>query len=698
MTQAHRLEGLLAPRSVVLIGASEKNHFANLAMRAITRIGFDGDLHIVNRKGEPAYGRPATTSCAAIGKPIDAAYLCVPAEAILGAAEDAIAAGIRNLVVVASGFAEIGGAGVEMEARLKALCDAHGVRVLGPNCLGFRNNLAKVALGSIPWVDQEIQGSIGLVSVSGSVASMALQYGIQQGAGFSHSIATGNEMNVTMADLVDYLVDVPQVRAIALFIESIREPETFIAAAARAHAAKKPIVALKAGAAEVTAAIAAAHTGSVVGDDRVFNTLCDRMGIVRVPSVETLVNTAALLAATGQMEKPGTALISISGGMCEIASDLAEDVGVSFPQFSAETKAALAGAISGFGQTHNPLDLTGAAVRDEELWRSISAIVSKDAQIGLTLFNWDVPNLAEPSMANTVRIIGETLGGAKSPMMLISNYARPINEHGRAWHALHGVDYTLPGLDHGMYAAGRLAWWSERIRKPLDLPPPAPAAAVGSHPTSEREALAHLASFGVPVIPQHVAHDAREAAAHARAMGGPVVLKILSPDIAHKTEVGGVLLALEGDADVSAGYDRIMASVSAKAPTAQIEGVLVSPMRQGGTELLIGVARDPAWGPVLAVGLGGVWVEVLKDTNLCLLPASPGEIRRAFEGLRAAKLLQGYRGAPPVDLDRLAEVVAGIGHAALALGPQLAAFEVNPLRVNGTEIEALDALAIWSDA
>ena len=692
----HRLDGLLAPGSVVLIGASEKNHFSNLAMRAIDRIGFDGALHLVNRKGEPAYGRPATTSCRAIGAPIDTAYLCLPAEAALDAAQEAIDAGIYNLVVVSSGFAEIGGPGRELEARLQALCAANGVRVLGPNCLGFRNNLAKVALGSIPWVDQGIPGSIALVSVSGSVASMALQYGIQQGAGFSHSIATGNEMNVTIADLVDYLVDVPEVRAIALFIESIRDPETFIAAAVRAHAAKKPIVALKAGAAEVTAAIAAAHTGSVVGDDRVFNALCERLGIVRVPTIETLVNTAAMLAATGPMAKPGTALISISGGICEIASDLAESVGVTFPQFAPETKTALAGAISGFGQSHNPLDLTGAAVRDVDLWRSIADIVSRDPAIGLTLLNWDVPNLAEPSMASTVQILGEIAGAATTPTMVVGNYARPVNEHGHAWFARHGIAYALPGLDHGLYAAGKLSWWSERINRPLDLPKQASAVRSTNRPADERQALAHLAQHGVPVIPQQVAGSAADAAVHARTIGGAVAMKVLSSDIAHKTEVGGVVLHVEGDESVTAAYDRIIASVTAKAPHARIDGVLVAPMRSGGIEMLVGIARDPTWGPVLALGLGGICVEVLKDTALCLLPAGSAEIRRTLQSLRAARLFEGYRGAEATDLDQLAEVIARVGAAALALGPDLAAFEVNPLHVNGRHIEALDALAVWN--
>lgn len=691
----HRLDGLIAPRSIVLVGASEKNHFSNLAMNAIRRIGFDGQLYLVNRKGAEAYGLPATTTCAAIGQPVDTAYLCVPGEAVLDAAEEAIGAGIRNLVVVASGFAEVGDEGKDLEARFLALCAANDVRVLGPNCLGYRNNVAKVALGSMPFADQKVAGNIGLISVSGSVAVNIAHYAAQQGAGLTHVIATGNEMNVTTSDLVDYLVDIPEVRAIALFMEGIKDPETFVSAAARAHAAKKPIVAIKAGAAETTAAIAAAHTGSAVGDDKVFNAVCERLGIVRVATIEHLVTTAAALAEAGPITRPGTAFVSISGGICEIASDAGDLNGVSFPQFSADTKAKLAPVISDFGQMHNPLDLTGAAVKDVAMWKQVTDVVSADENVGLVMLNWDVPNLADPSMATTVAAVGEILAERKMPALLVSNFPRPINEHGLAYMARYGISFTLPGLTEGLAAVGRLGWWSERIARPLVRPALKAAATSSSRPADERQALAHLAAHGVPVIPQLVATSGAEAAAHARTIGSSVALKILSPDIAHKTEVGGVVLGQQGDADVTAAYDRIMASVTAHKPNARIEGVLISPMRSGGLEFFAGVAVDPVWGPVMALGLGGVWMEALADTVLCMLPAGPEEILRACRSLRGAKLLDGYRGSPAADMEALAKAIAGIGEAALALGPDLAAFEVNPLLIDGSRIEALDALAVW---
>lgn len=693
--ETHRLHQLIAPKSVVLVGASERNHFAVLAMNAIDKVGFEGELYLVNRKGAAAFGRPAATSCREIGEDIDTAYLCLPAEAALAAAEDAIEAGIRNLVIVSAGFAEIGGQGAELEQQLKQLCAPSGTRVLGPNCLGFRNHLAKVALGSIPFPEQRVPGTIAVVSVSGSLATQAIRYGVQQGIGITHTIATGNEMNISIADLVDYLVDIPEVRAIALFIESIRDPEQFARAAQRAHAARKPIVAIKAGASETTAAIASAHTGAAVGDDRVFDTVCDRLAIVRVKTIEELINTAATLAATGPIERPGAAFISISGGVCEIASDCADDLGVSFPQFSAETRGKLAGRISELGQMLNPMDLTGIAIREESMWQTIPEVVARDPQIGLTLLNWDVPQFAEPPMANTLRIIGECIASSSEQMLMIDNLARPVNDHGLAYMQQYGMAYTLPGLAEGLSAVGKLAWWSERVKRdfqPLDFSQASPPKV---KPENEKRALEHLAAHNVPVIPQLLAQSAEEAATHAQSIGGPVALKVLSPDITHKTEAGGVKLDAQGGVAAARAYDAIMKSVRSHSPHAHIAGVLIAPMRSGGLELLVGVARDPVWGPVLAVGLGGVWTEALGDTALCLLPASPDQIVRALQTLRAASLFDGYRGSEPVDIAELSAIIARIGDAALALGPELAALEVNPLHVRGNHIEALDALAVW---
>lgn len=691
----HPLDYLFSPRSVAIVGASERNHYSNLAMRAIRAMGFAGPVRLVNPRGAPAYGLESVRSCVELGDAVDAAFLCVPLAGVLDAARDAISAGIRNMVILTSGFAETGPDGALREAELLSICEASGARMLGPNSLGFRNNLAGVALGSIPFVEQLTHPRIALVSASGSVAAAVVNYGIQQGVGFTHVIATGNEMNVSTADIIDYLVGIEQVRAIAVFLEGVKHSGPFAAAAERARQAEKPLVVLKIGSADITAAVAAAHTGAAVGDDRVFDAVCEGLAIVRVRTIEALAVTASALAATGPIARPGVAFVSISGGVSEIASDLGSQAGVSLPPFGARTCGELAQVLSELGQMHNPLDMTGAAVRDEELWIKVPQILSRDPAIGLTLLNWDVPAVPEPTMPNTLALIGRSLQEAATPTLLITNTERPVNEHGRAYLDRYGLPFALPGIRHGLEAVGNLAWWSERVRRAA--PPAAPPReTAGTRPIDERQTLAHLAAHGVSVIPTQVARSAEEAVAAARAIGGRVVLKILSPDIAHKTEVGGVALDLAGDAAVRAAFDTMMATVRLRAPASMIEGVIVAPMRSGGVELLAGVARDPHWGLVCAVGLGGFWVDALADTTLCMLPARHEEVVAAFRSLRGAKMLQGYRGAAPVDLDAVADVVQRIGHAAWALGDDLAALEVNPLLVSADRIEALDALAVWT--
>jgi acetate---CoA ligase (ADP-forming) len=694
---------LFRPKSMALIGGSDRNPYSHLMNENLLGVKFAGSVFVVNKRGASAHGYPGVTSCKSIGEPVDAAILLVPVEATMEVVEDAAAAGIRNLVIISSGFEEVGDAGRARQRQLQEYCEQKQLNVLGPNCLGYRNYLDGVALGCIPYIEQRAQGSIALVSASGSVAFYAAQCGVQQGLGLSHLIATGNEMNLTTADIVDYLLDDARIKGFVLFLEAIRGTERFAQVAERARVMKKPIVALKVGAEAATAAVAAAHTGALVGNDRVFDAACEKYAIVRVKTLEECIAVAGTITATGVVDPPSIAAMSISGGICEVMSDLAVPNGVHMPAFTPETQTALRAVVSSLGQTLNPIDLTGAAVQRVSLWQSVAQIISADPGVGLTVINLEVPASATPLMPDALEYMGAAVKSCSTPVLLMSNISLPVNEYGHAFLDKHGVAFVAPGVGLGMRALGRLMWWSQRVSRAADGSATAAMAAKAptdgaARPRSERALLDYLAQSGVPVIPATVAQTAEEAVAAARALGTAVALKILSPDIAHKTELGGVKLNLSGDAAVSAAYEMILSSVRAGSPQAKIAGVTVSPFRTGGVELIVGVSRDLQWGPVIAVGLGGVWVEALDDSAVRLLPVSKSEIVAALKGLRGARLFEGFRGAPALDLDQVADVVVAIGQAALALGPDLKTLEVNPLFVRGTQIEALDALAIWRDA
>lgn len=692
-----QLAAFFRPLNVALVGASDRSSWSNSIFARFNEYGHKGKLFAVNRNGTEAHGLPGYTSVAAIPETIDTAYIYVPAEAVAGALREAAAAGVRNTVVLSSGFAEAGEAGEALQAELAAAAAETGVTMLGPNSLGFANFGGSSFCTSVRSRLPVRIGQLALVSQSGAVAAELAKWAHAQGIGLSFFCATGNEAQIGIADVVEFLVDDPATKAIALYVEGIGDPVRFMAAAARARAAKKPIVVLKIGRSQVSSAVVQAHTGSMVGDNRVFDAMCDRFGVSRVNSMEELITTAELLGRTGAIDPPRIGMASVSGGACGMYADLAELNGLAIEPFTAETKAALAAALPSFAATLNPLDVTGVAIQNTAIWSDIIPSLARDPGVGLVVIGYGIPNTLEErrNLDTSFAAIAEGYRTAGAQPVILSYSVQDAHEPQFAIRAELGIDTVLPNIDLGVRALAHLQRWSENLLAEDPLPLPEGPATSPTRLTGERAVLDHLAAHGVPVIGASLAKDADAAAAAARGFGGPVALKIASPDIAHKTEVGGVKLDLEGDEAVRGGFEAIMASAKAAAPNARIDGILVSPMRGAGTELIVGVARDPQWGPVLAVGLGGVFTEALQDSRLSLLPVTPKQVRGLLEGLRGAKLLQGFRGSPPADIDKLSRAIAAIGDAALALGSDLAALEVNPLWVRGDEIECLDGLAIY---
>lgn len=693
------LGSLFRARSVALVGATDRSIWSQAAFANFERLGFTGRVHPVSRKGGTVHGLPAASSCAAIGEPVDAALLMVPQSAIADAFADMNAAGIRNAVVLTSGFAETGTEGVGRQEALLGAARAEGVTLLGPNCLGFINYADRVPI----WTTQPplpiIQGgSIGIVSQSGATAGFIAGFAHRQGVGLSFQVSTGNEADVNVARVVDFLVDDPATAVIGLFLETVHDAPLLAAAARRALAADKPIVAIKIGASETAARAAEAHTGSLVGDDRVFEAVCRQLGIVRVSCIEDLVFTAALLARVGHVRDRRLGLVSISGGVCEMAADHAEAAGVAVPRLTEPTKAALREVLPDFGTPNNPLDVTGGAMLDASLFARGLPAFAADPSVGLVACFMDLPDTAEEIAGfrgGIVRQIGAGFRDAPKPCVMLSVITRPVTEAGRELLAETGITYLGSGVLHGLGALGRAFAWAERQERGYADPPPSPSPAA-ERPRGEHAVLAYLAARGVPVVPVTLARDEAAAVAAARALGGPAVLKIASAGIAHKSDVGGVLLDLSGWEAIAEGFRRVVASARAAKPDAALDGVLVAPMRAaGGVELFVGVLRDPLWGPAIAVGLGGIWVEALRDTAIRLLPVTPAEVLEMFSELRGARLLDGYRGVPGIDRRAAAEAVARIGDAALALGPALVSLEVNPLRATAEGAEALDALAVW---
>src|SRR5579863_891696 len=726
-----RLREFFAPRSIAMVGASDNSGWARFIVVNCGLTGFAGPLTAVHPTAKSAFGLPVVRSLRDLDEPPDLAFILAPLPAVESVLDDMGAAGVPNAVVLASGYREVGAEGRALEDSMISRAIANDVTVLGPNCLGYLNAHTGAAPYSLTLPSPLTAGRVGIALQSGALAAVVLTFAKAHAIGLSMLTSVGNESMMKTVDVIDYFVEDEATGVIALFLEEIGDPVRFAQAAARADAAGKPIVALKVGSSPAGQQAALAHTGSVAGDDAVVSAALRQMNIIRVTSLEELLTTAALLASSRTPRGRRMGVLSASGGACDIIADAASAQGISIPDFSPATEAAIAAVLPPFANAHNPLDVTGYGTL-ANLGRRVarSAIdVALDAAAddpnldfilysGLTLPEVRPPDEAMATMMETrLDWVAQRIASSPIPVIPVSSTCVDIGGYARQQLGSRGL-YLLPGLNGSIAAIGNALRWAENrgstwaaadAAAALAAAPGATATGVTatgvtatgvtatgatvSGPWSEARARDLLTVAGVPVVPGGLARSADEAAELAARVGLPVALKICSAQITHKSDIGGVALGLRTEAEVRAAYATVRAAGDAVAG-AEVEGVLVTPMRTAGVELLAGVTVDPSLGPVLAVGLGGVWVEVLRDTALRVLPADAAEVKAMLGELRGLPLLRGARGTKPADLDALAAVIARLGETALSLGRPLRALEVNPLLVDGDRIEALDVLIV----
>ena len=696
-----RLRDFFAPRSIALVGASETSGWARFIVAASSAVGYTGPLLPVHPRHQVIFGRPAVRTLRDLDEPADLAFILVPTEAVSTVIEDAAAAGVRNAVVLASGYREAGAGGVALEDSLVTSAASHGIVLLGPNCLGFLNTGARAAPYALTVPLPLTAGPVGIALQSGALASVLLAFARAHAIGVSTVASLGNEAMITTADMLDYLVADEQTRVICMFLEEIGDPAAFSAAALRADEAGKPIVALKAGASQVGQQAALAHTGAVAGDDAVVDAALRQLNIIRVASVEELLTTAALLGYDRHPAGRRMGVLTASGGACDIIADRASAHGIEIPPFSAGTTQAIAAKLPSFATARNPLDVTGYVLANARTTTLTAIDNALDAAVedpgldfvlftGVTLPDARPPDEAAASLLEArLDWIATRLESAPIPVIPIASTCVDVTGYARELLGKHDIQ-LLGGIELAVQAIDNALRWQEGRGKVRLLPgrPPVPAGTGSAWAESTARDL--LASAGIPVVPGRIARSADEAAEAARSLGAPVALKISSAMVSHKSDIGGVLLNLSGDAAVRAGYEQVVAA--AKGHQSGNE-VLVTSMRTGGVEVLAGVTMDPGFGPVLAVGLGGVWVELLRDISLRVLPVDASQVRQMLGELRALPVLQGARGGPAADLDVLAGVIARIGELAGTVSG-LRALEVNPLWVCGDQVEALDVLVV----
>jgi acyl-CoA synthetase (NDP forming) len=688
------MRSLFHPTSIALVGATDKSGWSRNTFDNLRKHGFPGSVHLVNPRTEVVHGQRAHASLADIGEPVDLAYVMVPTRAVLPVLREGADLGIRNYVVLTAGFGETGTEGTTLEHEVVQTARELGLTLLGPNGNGYINAAAGITPYGLP-VMSLVRGSVGIVLQSGALASSILSLAQARNVGISLLTSMGNEAMVSVTDVMEYLVDAPDTKVIALFLESVRHPDEFARVARRAAEAGKPVVALKIGASRLASRTAMAHTGALVGDDSVIDAAFRRLGVIRVRSLEDLVITSGLLAGCAPLPGRRVGVVTPSGGASEIIADRAEQEGLVLPEFAPETRARLREIVPEFATIQNPLDVTGYVVVDRTLLPRALEVVAADPGIDEVLLLSDLPRYTPPEPAESIAFyknVAALIERCPRPVVVVSNVLTDVSEFARLVQRETGYPYVVGGIEHGLTAIGNAVRWAE-TRTSVAALPAALHVAGATGTWTEHPAAAFLAQHGIPVVPSLLAADADAAVAAAARFGYPVVLKAVADGLGHKTDIGGVRLGLTDDQAVRTAFREVTALLLERDATGV--GALLQPQRAGGVELLVGVVRDPVWGLVMAIGLGGVWVEVLRDTAQRLVPVDKAEVRSALAELRGAPLLRGVRGGQPADLDAVADVVARIVDLAASLDGQLESLEVNPLLVRGSEVEVLDALITW---
>jgi len=698
-----RLREFFAPRSLAVVGASDTSGWAQFIRASTAATGFEGPLIPVHPRHQTVFGRPAVRSLRDLTEPVDLAFVMVPTHAVPDVIDDAAAAGIRHAVVLASGYREAGPDGRARQDALTREAARNGMLLLGPNCLGFLNTHAPAGPFALSVPLPLRPGPVGIALQSGALASAMLTFARSRAIGVSTVVTMGNESMISTADVLGYLAADEHTRVICLFLEEISEPDRFAAAAQAAARQDKPVVVLKTGSSPAGQVAALAHTGSVAGDDAVVDAVLRQLGVIRVTSIEELLSTAGLLGYHRWPRGRRMGVLTASGGACGLIADRASEQDIKIPPFATRTVAAIQAHLPAFADARNPLDVTGYVLANPRV-TALTAIdhaldaALDDPGLDFVLFcGVTAPEVRPPDerlaglAQERVRWLAERTAAAPIPVISMGTTCVDVSGYARELLVKHGV-HLLGGIDLGMRALGHALRWLENRPAAINIKP-ATHHLTATNPWSEAAARDLLASCAVPLVPAELVTSAEAAVRAARRLGSPAALKVCSAQLTHKSDIGGVALGVHGDAQVRDAYRRVLAAGQAVAG-AVVDGVLVTPMRTGGVELLVGVTVDRAFGPVLAVGLGGVWVEVLADTSLRVLPVTADDVKQMLGELRGSPLLRGARGTRPADLDALARVVKNVGDAALSLDGNLRALEINPLWVDGDRIEALDVLVI----
>ena len=697
----NNLNSLFAPRSIAVVGASEEpGKVGTFVLRNVREAGFSGPIYPVNNRRKTVQGLPAFSSVGALPEAVDLVVVCTPAATVPGIVRDCGQRGVGGLVIISAGFREAGPAGRELEAQVKEAASGFpAMRIIGPNCLGVMAPASRLNASFAATMPQN--GKIAFISQSGALCTSVLDWAAERKLGFSLFVSIGNSVDVSVGEIIDYLASDPLTAAIVMYVESLEGARQFMSAAS-AFALTKPIIAYKAGRFAESAHAAASHTGALAGVDEVYEAAFQRAGIVRVRDVEDLFDTAELLSCVRKLPGSRLAIITNAGGPGIMATDALIAARGELGQLSAETLASLNRVLPPHWSHANPVDVIGDA-GPERYSHALEAVLD-DPGIDAALVILTPQAMTDP--AATARCVAEIARRSSKPVLASWMGSGLVHQGIQVLREAAIPEYSTP--EQAVRAFMVLVQYARNIQLLREVPRDVPVRTMGD-PARWRKQFEESIAHSVEILPSHVAKDlledhgiavthayaatsAEQAVKTAERLGYPVVAKLLSPDISHKTDVEGVRIGLANRGEVAKAFEEIIARATEARPDARIEGVTIEKLQADlhGVELLLGCKKDPVFGPVIAVGFGGVATEVFQDIALGLPPLTERMALHMLQSLRCWRLLKGYRSRFQADVDKVVETMLCFSRLVAAF-PEIQEIEINPLLATAKDVVALDA-------
>jgi acyl-CoA synthetase (NDP forming) len=695
---AAAVERLMRPRSVAIVGISSKPGSAGHTVLAnLTVNKYAGDIHLVGRSGGTIDGRPVLASVDDLPEGVDLAVFTLPAAGVKEALEGCVRRKVRAATVFASGFAEAGNRPAQEE--LSKIAEDGGIAMLGPNCLGYTNFVDGLQIGfasaaPVAKLSNTNDPALAIISQSGGFMAHLRQAFEGRNLPTSYTVSPGNEGGLDLVDFVEFLTQDKATKAIVLYAEDVRRPAEFLAAAKAARAAGKPVILMHPGSSVKGQAATASHTGALAGNYAVMRTQVAHAGIALVETLDELADTAEILARYPEPPTKGPGILTFSGAFCAIAHDFCEAIGFDLPPLSKVSEEMLKKRLPSFVQPHNPLDLTTQPIWEPDLVGYGAKALLDDPALGSLVISITVGG-PEQSVKYMKGLI-EAIKGINKPVVFsVLGDTSPLAPEFLALAKEHKIIISRSSERsiRAMAKATAHGLAVEAAKKSTPATPVSGLPKLGSGTQAEWLGKQVFAAAGIPIPEGGLAKTVDEAVQIAKKIGYPVVLKAQAAALAHKTEAGGVLLNIADEAALKAAWTKLYDNVGKHAPNVKLDGALVEKMSSKGLELVVGAKRDPQWGPIVLIGLGGILVEALGDVRLLPADLSEDAIVAELHKLKAAKVLGGFRGQPPVDVKAVAKIAATIGRLMRTM-PEIVEIDVNPLIAHAQGVTALDALIV----